>query len=464
MNLNNNVRWLLAILFFGTSLTSFSQNQWTYDFNNGLNPIENGGPALKKLGMPGQFVREKISETEDLFRTVYKFEKNSGLQFDNRETKGFLNKSFTVEIYFKMDSLNNWKRILDLKNRKSNGGSYIQNGKLNFLDFAMNEKVPVRTNRYIHYVYSRDFDTKIIKLYINGLLKIEFTDPKTEGVLDNDQVLNLFQDDLIVGQESSAGSVALVRIYDRVMTPVFIRRSYQSLARTKQQEPVAEQLEEKEPEKTAGIEQPKRNPNLVLVSGKVYDGRTLSMVNNGAVSVRKTRDDSLIAQTKTVNGIYQVELPKFESYRILVDAPGFQSKSLSVTTTGKSQEIKSLFSLSPELYDKPITTLYFSQSTETLENEAKSRLDSLVSYFNRRTDLKILIKGHTDNIGDFDKNILLSAQRVFVVKEYLLAKGIPDQRIEGVGYGPTRPNYRNQSEEQKKLNRRVEIWVEPIKR
>jgi hypothetical protein len=32
----------------------------TYDFNNGLIPIESGGPALKTLGEPGQYIKEKI--------------------------------------------------------------------------------------------------------------------------------------------------------------------------------------------------------------------------------------------------------------------------------------------------------------------------------------------------------------------------------------------------------------------
>lgn len=227
-----STKWICLFLILGIYYPSFSQSQWTYDFNNGLNPLESAGPALKKLGKPGQFVKEKILNTEDLFRTVYQFENNSGLQFDNVVAKGFLNKSFSIEIYFKMDSLNSWKRILDFKNRKSDYGSYIYDGKLNFYDFAISEKAPVKANQYVHYVYSRDFQTKTIKMYINGLSKVEFTDPGTEGVLDTDQVLNFFQDDLVANHEASAGSVALIRVYDRVMTPVFIRRSYQTLSKS----------------------------------------------------------------------------------------------------------------------------------------------------------------------------------------------------------------------------------------
>jgi len=451
------------MLLIGVGFPAFPQSQWTYDFNNGLNSIESGGPVLKKLGQPGKYVKEKIPDVENIFRTVYRFENNSGLQFNNTEAKGFLNKSFTIEIYFKMDSLGSWKRVLDFKNRKSDYGSYIFDGKLNFYDFAISEKAPVRANQYVHYVYSRDFETKVIKMYINGQSKVEFKDPGTEGILDFDQVLNFFQDDLIAGHESSGGSVALIRVYDRVMTPVFVRRSYQTITKAKQpEEEIAEVVEEAV--KPSVKEIPKPDPDLVNVTGKVYDGRNLGMIENVNVSVRRTKNDSLVAQTKTVNGAYTVQLRPFDTYRISVDVPGFQSKSAAVKVLGKKDEVKTLFSLAPERYDHPLASISFSQSLEVLENQEKSKLDSIASYFQTRSDLKIMLKGHTDNTGDFEKNIMLSKQRVQTVKDYLLSKGIPENRLEGSGYGSTRPSARNQSEEQKRLNRRVEVWAEPIKR
>ncbi|GGB90058.1 OmpA family protein [Dyadobacter sediminis] len=458
-----NASYILAILFTGLYFPSFSQSQWTYDFNNALLPIENAGPALKPLGQAGQFIKEKIPGSDDLSRTTYRFEKNSGLQFNNSEAKGFLNKSFTVEIYFKLDELDSWKRVLDFKNRKSDYGSYIYDGKLNFYDFAIGEKAPVKANQYVHYVYSRDFETKIIKMYINGQSKLEFKDPGTEGMLDNDQVLNFFQDDLIANHESSAGSIALIRVYDRVMTPVFIRRSYQTISKDYKE---TAKSEDEKPEVTASApEKPvKNNRNLVNVTGRVYDGKNLKPVNDAEVTVRKSVNDSLVALAKTVNGIYKFELTPFESYKISAQANGFQSRSIAVKTSNRYEEVKSLISLSAETYDAPLKTLYFTQSTEVLEDEALSEIDSIVSYFQRRPDLKIILKGHTDNTGNFEKNLDLSRKRVETIKTYLTGKGIPENRIEGAGYGPAQPNKVNQSETQKKSNRRVEVWAEPVKR
>lgn len=463
-----NAKWLLVFLLSHSCYSAFSQNQWTYDFNNGLSPIEKGGPVLHRLGQPGQLIQEKVPGSgekgvPELIRTIYQFEKNSGLQFDNKETKGFLSKSFTVEIYFKLTELDSWKRVLDFKNRKSDYGSYIYDGKLNFYDFAIGEKAPVRANQYIHYVYSRDFETKTIKMYVNGLSKVEFKDPGTEGMLDNDQVLNLFQDDLVANHEASAGSVALIRLYDRVMTPVFIRRSFQTISRLPK-ESVAEVEQVKEEPETIEKETPTINKNLVRVTGKVFDGRNLNAVENAEVSVRKSVNDSLVAKSTVQKGTYSFELKPHESYRITVQSAGFQPKIIPVRTTARATEVKSLVSLSPETFESPLATILFNQSNDTLQSQAKSQLDNIIAFFQTRTDLKIMLKGHTDNIGDFDKNIELSSQRVMVVKNYLMEKGISADRIEGVGYGSTRPSQKNLSEELRKLNRRVEVWAEPIKR
>lgn len=467
LNKKNATKLLLAFLV-QIFHPAFSQTQWTYDFNNGLAPIEKGGPMLKKLGQPGQFIKEKVpgsgeNGVPEMIRTIYQFEKNSGLQFDNREAKDFLSKSFTVEIYFKLTELDSWKRVLDFKNRKSDYGSYIYDGKLNFYDFAIGEKAPVRANQYVHYVYTRDFDTKAIKMYINGMSKVEFKDPGKEGQLDNDQLLNFFQDDLIANHESSAGSVALIRVYDRVMTPVFIRRSFQTISKLSKK-PSADPEEVAEEATVSEPEAPVINKNLVQVTGRVFEGKNLKPVNDADVSVRKTRNDSLVLKSKVKDGAYAFQLTPYESYKISVEAIGFEPKSIPVRTGARSTEVKSLISLKTETFDSPIATLLFTQSNETLEEPARIKLDSMISYFNSRPDLKVMLKGHTDNIGDFDKNLMLSNQRVTVVKNYLNAHGIGNERIEGVGYGSARPGQKNQSEEMRRKNRRVEVWAEPIKR
>jgi outer membrane protein OmpA-like peptidoglycan-associated protein len=45
------------------------------------------------------------------------------------------------------------------------------------------------------------------------------------------------------------------------------------------------------------------------------------------------------------------------------------------------------------------------------------------------------------------------------VKEYLVAKGISEKRIAGKGYGGSKPVVANDTEENRRLNRRVEFKI-----
>ena len=78
-----------------------------------------------------------------------------------------------------------------------------------------------------------------------------------------------------------------------------------------------------------------------------------------------------------------------------------------------------------------------------------------------RTNPKIEIElaGHTDNRGDARLNLQLSQRRVEIVKGYLVSKGIGGKRIKGKGYGGQKPIANSDTEESRRLNRRVEFTI-----
>jgi flagellar motor protein MotB len=73
--------------------------------------------------------------------------------------------------------------------------------------------------------------------------------------------------------------------------------------------------------------------------------------------------------------------------------------------------------------------------------------------------LRILIIGHTDNVGAELDNQKLSLLRAQTVKQYLVQKGVPAGRIECEGKGLKDPVASNKDEEGRKANRRVEFLI-----
>lgn len=77
-------------------------------------------------------------------------------------------------------------------------------------------------------------------------------------------------------------------------------------------------------------------------------------------------------------------------------------------------------------------------------------------------DKRILVAGYTDNVGDSDSNLKLSAARAEAVRDWLIeASGIPATQFAIQGYGDTRALADNGTEAGRARNRRVEITLVP---
>ncbi len=72
-------------------------------------------------------------------------------------------------------------------------------------------------------------------------------------------------------------------------------------------------------------------------------------------------------------------------------------------------------------------------------------------------DLSLTIEGHTDNVGDAQANLALSAKRADAVKAYLVGKGVGAERLTTKGLGASKPAAPNTTAEGRQQNRRVEL-------
>ena len=91
-----------------------------------------------------------------------------------------------------------------------------------------------------------------------------------------------------------------------------------------------------------------------------------------------------------------------------------------------------------------------------------STMDKLANVLVRYGKTHLTVVGHTDNVGSNQYNQTLSERRSGAVTDYLRSKGVIPQRLVSVGQGENSPRATNATEEGRRLNRRVEIVVEPI--
>ena len=86
-------------------------------------------------------------------------------------------------------------------------------------------------------------------------------------------------------------------------------------------------------------------------------------------------------------------------------------------------------------------------------------LDRVIELMQKNPTLHIEISAHTDDMGSDTYNLKLSQNRATSAVIYLKKQGTPVARLKHVGYGKARPVVPNDSEENRAINRRVELRV-----
>lgn len=102
----------------------------------------------------------------------------------------------------------------------------------------------------------------------------------------------------------------------------------------------------------------------------------------------------------------------------------------------------------------------FDFNKSTLNAHYAAITDSLVEKIMARHPQKILINGHTDNIGTDEFNLNLSLARAHTAASVLVGKGFPAEKIVCEGKGESLPVANNDTETGRAANRRIEfvLW------
>lgn len=106
--------------------------------------------------------------------------------------------------------------------------------------------------------------------------------------------------------------------------------------------------------------------------------------------------------------------------------------------------------------DEAFKNLLFESGKDVIMQSSFKSLDKLASVLINNPHAQLSLEGHTDNVGDNDKNFKLSQDRAASVKRYLVNKGARN-KIDTEGFGETKPVQTNETPEGRTQNRRVEM-------
>lgn len=106
-------------------------------------------------------------------------------------------------------------------------------------------------------------------------------------------------------------------------------------------------------------------------------------------------------------------------------------------------------------------TLYSSFGSKDFKPDAtlSNYALELKNYLTKYPDKKVLITGHTDNVGDTKSNQFFGLKRAQNVRDYLTSQGIPSDKLTAKSKGELSPIVPNDTQENRAKNRRIEIIV-----
>jgi OmpA-OmpF porin, OOP family len=209
---------------------------------------------------------------------------------------------------------------------------------------------------------------------------------------------------------------------------------------------------------SANLVDPEKNADKIKIFGRVINVKSgevikaqIMFVSPGEVIAGKSGDKG-----------YEVKLSSIADYKVAIEAQGFISlfEKLELKTA-QSGSIELDFELQPIEIGATVNlkSVLFKQSSTDLLPESTAELNVVASFMQANPRVQIELTGHTDNRGVQKDNVKLSQARVQKVKDYLIAKGISSKRITGRGYGGSKPIANNDTEESRRLNRRVEFVI-----
>lgn len=200
----------------------------------------------------------------------------------------------------------------------------------------------------------------------------------------------------------------------------------------------------------------------ITFAGMVKDKKNEAPLNGVSVNVL-TDPDSLKYNVGTLEeGSFSVKVRESSTYEVTLSAAGYLGFETTVTDAEVLGDSMQVYYLEPITEGNTIqlSHVLFHQGTSDFIKGSEKELNLVVNMMKENPEVEIFLSGHTDNQGKSALNVRLSMDRVAAVKKYLVSSGIDVKRVEGRGFGGSKPIASNANEESRKLNRRVEFTIQ----
>jgi len=202
-------------------------------------------------------------------------------------------------------------------------------------------------------------------------------------------------------------------------------------------------------------------PRSVEIKGKILRSKDSSSITAN-VDLFDLQSNNKMDSVKSKNN-FSFKLKRERKYRLTATKEGYIPTGIHINLQKqpKARTLKRNIYLSEVRIGAKVrlNNIFFEHDKSRLTEESKGELNQVYSFLKKYQSLQIEVAGHTDSTGTHQYNKKLSLERAKSVKQYLVEKGIPQEKIKVAGYGENTPIAPNTTEKGRELNRRVEFEI-----
>ena len=212
---------------------------------------------------------------------------------------------------------------------------------------------------------------------------------------------------------------------------------------------------------TFDLPQESRSLEVAYIQGLITDSKTNNPIKADIELVNLKSGKSYKSSESDKNGNYMLCLPSDAEYALTVNKKKYLFYSENIKPGHEGSIIVKNFKLQPLEVGEQVRldNIFFELNSSDLKDESVVELNKIIKFMASNPFLVIEIGGYTDNIGSKAYNLNLSDDRARSVKDALVQRGIPSDRIQTKGYGMSVPLNKNSSKQERALNRRTELKI-----
>ena len=212
---------------------------------------------------------------------------------------------------------------------------------------------------------------------------------------------------------------------------------------------------------TFDLPQESRSLEVAYMQGLITDSKTNNPIKADIDLVNLISGKSYKSSESDLDGNYMLCLPSDAEYALTVNKKKYLFYSENIKLEQEGSILVKNFKLQPLEVGEQVRldNIFFELNSSDLKDESVVELNKIIKFMASNPFLVIEIGGHTDNIGSKAYNLNLSDDRARSVKDALVQRGIPSDRIQTKGYGMSVPLNTNSSEQERALNRRTELKI-----